>query len=180
MPVRSNQRWRRSRPTSSVPEPRRGVRLGVDVGTVRVGVARSDPSGLLATPVATLRRTASNDQVDAIAELVRSEQAIEVVVGLPRSLSGAQGRAAQDVLAYATTLARAVTPIPVRLVDERLTTVSAHQALTRSGRRGRTHREVVDQVAAVLILQNALETERGTGRPAGELIETDPEKGESL
>lgn len=161
-----------------MPETRRGVRLGVDVGTVRVGVARSDPSGLLATPVATLRRTAGDDQVGTIADMARRERAIEVVVGLPRSLSGEKGRAAQEVLAYATKLARAVTPIPVRLVDERLTTVSAHQALTRSGRRGRTHREVVDQVAAVLILQNALETERRTGHPAGELIETDPHSGE--
>lgn len=153
-----------------MPEVRRGVRIGVDVGTVRVGVARSDPSGLLATPVRTVQRTATDDGVAAIAEIVAEEEAFEVVVGLPRSLSGARGRAAQEVLAYATRLAQLLDPVTVRLVDERLTTVTAHQALRTSGRDGRRHRQVVDQVAAVLILQNALETERGTGSPAGEPI----------
>lgn len=154
-----------------MPEPvRRGVRIGVDVGSVRIGVARSDPSGVLATPVRTLRRTEADDGVATIAQIVAEEGAIEVVVGLPRSLSGARGRAAQEVLAYATRLAQLIDPVTVRLVDERLTTVTAHQALRTSGREGRRHRQVVDQVAAVLILQNALETERGTGRPAGEPI----------
>lgn len=159
---------------------RAGTRIGVDVGTVRIGVARSDPSGLLATPVETLRRTASDDGVSAIAGLVAEHETIEVVVGLPRSLSGARGRAAEDVLAYATKLAQVVRPIPVRLVDERLTTVTAHQALHRSGRKGRSQRSVVDQVAAVLILQNALDTERSTGGPAGELIETETGGGEEI
>lgn len=158
----------------------RGVRLGVDVGSVRVGVARSDPSGLLATPVATLRRTASDDAIAAIAELVTEEVAVEVVVGLPRSLSGARGPAAETALAYAEKLARTIHPIPVRLVDERLTTVSAHQALRRSGRSGRAQRQVVDQVAAVLILQGALDFERSTGRGAGELITTDAGGGEEI
>ena len=152
---------------------RRGVRIGLDIGSVRIGVARSDPSGLLATPVATLQRSRREDQVTEIAALVGETEAIEVVVGLPRSLSGAEGRSAQEVQAYASRLAHAVQPVPVRLVDERLTTVTAHQALTRSGRSGRTQRQVVDQVAAVLILQNALDTERSTGSPAGERIETD-------
>lgn len=154
---------------------RAGVRLGIDVGTVRIGVARSDPSGLLATPIETLQRTAADDRVSRIAELAHEHDAIEVVVGLPRSLSGARGRAAQDVLAYATRLAHVVQPLPVRLVDERLTTVTAHQALSRAGRSGRRQRSVVDQVAAVLILQSALDTERGAGRPAGELVEVEGE-----
>jgi len=154
-----------------VPDPvRRGVRIGVDVGSVRIGVARSDPSGVLATPVRTLRRTDADDGVAAIAQIVAQEEAFEVVVGLPRSLSGGTGRAATEVLAYATRLAQLVRPVTVRLVDERLTTVTAHQALRASGRDGRRHRQVVDQVAAVLILQHALETERGTGKPAGEPI----------
>lgn len=152
---------------------RRGVRIGLDIGTVRIGVARSDPSALLATPVATLQRSRREDQVAEIAEIVRDAEAIEVIVGLPRSLSGAEGRSAQEVLAYASRLAQAVDGVPVRLVDERLTTVTAHQALTRSGRNGRNHRQVVDQVAAVLILQNALDTERSTGAPAGTALETD-------
>jgi len=152
---------------------RRGVRIGLDIGSVRIGVARSDPSGLLATPVTTLQRTRREDQVAEITEMVRETEAVEVIVGLPRSLSGARGRAANEVLEYADKLAHEVRPVPVRLVDERLTTVTAHQALTRSGRSGRTHRQVVDQVAAVLILQNALDTERSTGSPAGEPIQTD-------
>lgn len=152
---------------------RHGIRIGLDIGTVRIGVARSDPSGLLATPVATLRRSPDEDQVARIAEIVRETEAIEVVVGLPRSLSGAEGRSAQQVLAYASRLAQAVRGVDVRLVDERLTTVTAHQALTRSGRRTRSHRQVVDQVAAVLILQHALDTERSTGAPAGTSLEPD-------
>lgn len=156
-----------------MPDPRRGVRIGVDVGTVRIGVARSDPSGVLATPVRTIRRTEADDGLAAIAQIVAEEEAFEVVVGLPRSLSGDRGRAAQEVLAYATRLAQLVRPVTVRLVDERLTTVTAHHALRTSGRDGRRHRQVVDQVAAVLILQHALETERGTGKPAGDPIEID-------
>lgn len=152
---------------------RRGVRIGLDIGSVRIGVARCDPSGLLATPVATLQRSRREDQVAEIAEIVRDLEAIEIIVGLPRSLSGAEGRSAQEVLAYASRLAQAVDRVPVRLVDERLTTVTAHQALTRSGRNGRSHRQVVDQVAAVLILQNALDFERSTGAPAGTPLEPD-------
>lgn len=152
---------------------RRGVRIGLDIGSVRIGVARSDPSGLLATPVATLQRSRREDQVAEIAEIVREHEALEVIVGLPRSLSGGEGPAAQEVLKYASRLAHAVRPVGVRLVDERLTTVAAHQALSRSGRNGRTHRQVVDQVAAVLILQNALDSERSTGAPAGSPLETD-------
>ncbi len=153
---------------------RRGVRLGVDVGTVRIGVARSDPSALLATPVETVRRTPTDDGVARLGEIVAETGAVEVVVGLPRSLSGGHGKAAQDVLAYARRLALRIAPTTVRLVDERMTTVSAHQALHRAGRGGRRHREVVDQVAAVLILQTALDTERSTGRGAGELVDAEP------
>ncbi len=173
MQAQSSPPWQRWRTSWRVPEVRRGARIGIDVGSVRIGVARCDPSGMLATPVATLKRTPREDQIAEITEIVTEAEAIEVVVGLPRSLSGAEGRAAKDVLAYASRLAHAVRPVPVRLVDERLTTVTAHQALTRSGRSGRTQRQVVDQVAAVLILQNALDTERGTGSPAGTLLETD-------
>lgn len=148
----------------------RGVRLGVDVGAVRVGLARSDADGLLATPVETV--TGERDaQLRRIVEVVQELGAVGVVVGLPRQLSGAEGRAAAAAREYARLLARACAPVPVRLVDERLTTVSAHQALHRSGRPGRQHRAVVDQVAAVMILQEALDQERRTGQPAGELVD---------
>jgi putative Holliday junction resolvase len=150
---------------------RSGVRLGVDVGSVRVGLAASDPDGLLATPVATLARDADSgaDQVVVVDE-ARERQAIEVVVGLPRSLSGGEGPAAAAARAYAEQLARRLAPTPVRLVDERLSTVTATQALRGSGVRSRKGRAVVDQVAAVVILQHALDVERARGVPPGEPV----------
>ncbi|KAE8763730.1 Holliday junction resolvase RuvX [Georgenia thermotolerans] len=154
--------------------PRHGVRLGIDVGTVRIGVARSDPSGILATPVRTVARAKDGSDLAEIVALVREHEAMEVVVGLPRSLSGKEGRSADAARGYAVRVAEALAPLPVRLVDERLTTVSAHQALRASGRPGRRHREVVDQVAAVMIVEQALEVERRTGAPAGELVVPDP------
>jgi putative Holliday junction resolvase len=150
---------------------RLGVRIGVDVGSVRVGVAASDASAILASPVETLARDAEGDSdLAAIAALARDRSAVEVVVGLPRSLSGQDGAAARIARDYATRLAALVEPVPVRLVDERLTTVTAHQVLRGAGVSGRKSRGVVDQVAAVVILQNALDGERATGRPAGEPV----------
>jgi putative pre-16S rRNA nuclease len=155
----------------------RGVRLGVDVGTVRVGLATSDPDGVIATPVETLARGSVRSGEDGPSSDLRriaaevSERAAGVVyVGLPRHLSGAEGAAAAAVRAYAGDLAEVVAPVPVRLVDERMSTVTAHQALHASGRAGRRHRSVVDQVAAVVILQSALEAERARGRRAGERV----------
>jgi putative Holliday junction resolvase len=150
---------------------RHGVRLGIDPGDARVGVARSDPTGFLATPVETLRR--GKGDLAAIARLVREDEAVEVVVGLPRSLSGGEGPAAAKVRAYATRLAERVAPVPVRLVDERLTTVSAEAMLRDRGRKGQQRRAVVDQAAAVMILQHALDTERATGVPPGQPVERD-------
>ena len=163
---------------------RHGRRVGIDVGSVRVGVAASDPSGLLATPVRTVARDATGDagadnaqviapsDVEEIAALVAELDCIEVVVGLPRSLSGGEGPAAASVRTYAGRLAARVAPVPVRLVDERLTTVDAHRSLRDSGVDSRRHRAVVDQAAAVLILQAALDAERSSGRPPGELVTT--------
>jgi len=154
----------------------RGARLGVDVGSVRVGVAASDPDGILATPVATVPRTSQDDpapgdsDVEAIAALVEEHQAVGVVVGLPRSLSGDEGPAAARARKYAAVVAARIAPVWVRLVDERLTSVDAHRTLRESGVAGRRHRSVVDQAAAVLILQTALDTERSTGAPPGERV----------
>jgi putative Holliday junction resolvase len=151
---------------------RRGVRLGIDPGDARIGVARSDRSGMLATPVETVRR--GRGDLRRIRELVKEHEAVELVVGLPRSLSGGEGPAAVKVRAFAARLARKVAPVPVRLCDERLTTVSAEAMLRDRGRKGSDRRAVVDQAAAVLILQNALDTERATGNPPGEIVkETD-------
>jgi putative Holliday junction resolvase len=147
---------------------RAGVRLAVDVGSVRVGIARCDAEGLLATPLATL------DRATAAAELrvmVRAELAVEVYVGLPLGLDGRRGRAAELALGFATELATWLAPVPVRLVDERLTTVSATRDLQSAGRRARSSRQVVDQAAAVVILEHALALERSLGTAPGTLVE---------
>jgi putative Holliday junction resolvase len=146
-----------------------GVRLGLDPGDARIGVARSDPSGFLATPVETVNR--GRGDVQRIVAILRQEEAIEVVVGLPRSLSGNEGPAAAKVREFAARLARRVAPVPVRLCDERLTTVSAEAMLRDRGRKGAKRRAVVDQAAAVVILQHALDTERATGTAPGEIVE---------
>lgn len=150
---------------------RTGIRLGVDVGSVRVGLAASDPAGILATPIQTLERDLSSgaDQ-GAIEAVVLERDVLEVVVGLPRSLSGGEGPAAGVARSYATALAARISPVPVRLVDERLTTIDAHRKLRESGLPGRAQRAVVDQAAAVLILQAALDAEKSSGRPPGELV----------
>lgn len=148
---------------------RRGVRVGVDVGTVRIGVARSDPDGILATPVDTLQRTPQDDATERVAAIVADLGAIEVVVGLPRSLDGRQRAAAGAATAWSRRLARRL-EVPVRMVDERFTSTSAHRAMTAAGRPGRAQRAVVDQVAAVIILQAALDQERSGGEPSGRIV----------
>jgi putative Holliday junction resolvase len=150
---------------------RPGIRLGVDVGSVRVGLAASDPSGVLATPVETIARDLlSGADLDVIAAAVLERHVLEVVVGLPRSLSGGEGPAAQSARAYAVALAARISPTPVRLIDERLTTIDAHRQLRDSGMTGRAQRAVVDQAAAVLILQSALDAERLSSIAAGEVV----------
>jgi putative holliday junction resolvase len=140
--------------------------MGVDVGSVRVGVALSDPRGVLAHPLATV----GPEESEVLAELVAEHEVVCVYVGLPRTLRGDEGTAAAIARRYAQGLASRVTPVPVRLVDERMTTVSAHRQLGASGVRERGRRSVVDQAAAVLILQGALDLESSSGRPAGELV----------
>ncbi len=150
---------------------RPGVRLGVDVGEVRVGLATSDPAGVLALPVATLARdVAGGADLERIVREVVDREVVAVVVGLPRSLSGEEGMAAQRARGYAKDLHGRLSGVPVRLWDERLTTVDAHRTLRDSGVSGRRQRQSVDQAAAVLILQSALDAERATGRPAGQSV----------
>ncbi len=148
---------------------RSGRRIAVDVGKARVGVAMCDPEAILATPYDTLTR--GHSDVTAVAALV-NESVLEVIVGLPRLMDGSEGTAAKDARRWARALARKISPVPVRMVDERLSTVSAHAQLHEAGRAGRTHRSVVDQAAAVIILETALDTERQTGRAPGELLES--------
>ena len=147
---------------------RLGRRLGVDVGDVRIGVAVSDDRGAIATPVETV--PGGEVSLPRLAALARQHEVVEVVVGLPRSLSGAEGPAATKVRAYAVRLAQVVHPLPVRLVDERMTTASAERMLRQRGRKGAKRRAVVDQAAAVEILQTALDTERISGTAPGETL----------
>ncbi|CAM4233035.1 Holliday junction resolvase RuvX [Nocardiopsis rhodophaea] len=154
---------------------RHGVRLAVDPGNARIGVASSDPSGLLATPVETIPR--GSGDLDRIARLVLEYEAREVIVGYPASLSGQEGPAARGARQFAEALATKLAPIPVRLVDERLTTVTAQGQLRsgasygkRGAKGGKARRSVIDQAAATVLLQSALDMERQTGRPPGEVI----------
>jgi putative holliday junction resolvase len=152
---------------------RSGVRIGIDPGDARIGVARSDPTGFLATPLETVRRGRGDlARLAAIAAEIEAESVLlEVVVGLPRSLKGGENPATAKVRDFAAALARRIAPLPVRLVDERLTTVSAEAMLRDRGRKGQDRRSVVDQAAAVLILQHALDTERASGDAPGEIVE---------
>lgn len=147
---------------------RHGVRIGVDVGSVRIGIARSDPGGVLASPVETVRR--GEGDLERIAAIVSEYEAVEVIVGLPTSLSGREGAAATAARRFAARLADRLPPEMVRLHDERLTTVTAESGLREAGVRGRARRDVVDQAAAVVLLQAALDGERLTGRAPGEIV----------
>ncbi|WP_314145918.1 Holliday junction resolvase RuvX [uncultured Leifsonia sp.] len=149
---------------------RTGVRLGIDVGKVRIGVSRSDLHGMLATPLETVARSEDAADRRRIAEIVSELGVFEIIVGLPLALSGAHTASTDDAIAFAEALGAEV-EAPVRLVDERLSTVSAHSALRASGRNAKTARPVVDQVAATIILQHALDAERATGRPPGDPVE---------
>ena len=142
---------------------RAGVRLGVDVGRARVGVARSDPDGLLAVPVATYPRDGA---LGSVAELVGEHQALEVIVGLPVSLSGSETASTTDARDFASALADQIA-VPVRLVDERLSTVSAQQMLSRQGTEVKKQRQIIDQASAVIILQHSLDQESRTGAAPG-------------
>nr|WP_246023987.1 Holliday junction resolvase RuvX [Nocardia yunnanensis] len=148
--------------------------MGIDVGSVRIGVASSDPDGLLATPVETVPRAKKvapgmlAPDLARIAEIVREYEAVEVIVGLPRTLRGESGSSAKLAATFAGRLRSLIAPVPVRLSDERLTTVSAARALRDSGVRARGQRQVIDQAAAVSILQGWLDERSALLKPRGE------------
>lgn len=138
----------------------RGRRLGIDVGSVRIGVASSDPDGILATPVETVARAKTkrdDSDLRRIAQLVVEYEAIEVVVGLPRTLRGEDGKATALVRGFAQALGRRISPVPVYFADERFSTIVAQNSLRGSGVRARDQRDVIDQAAAVAILQSRLD-----------------------
>lgn len=151
---------------------RTGVRLGVDVGQARIGVARCDPHGMLATPCETVKRDPKGVvDVARILQLVREFDAIEMVVGLPLGLSGHRTPSTEDAEAFAHQLAlAAANTATVRLVDERLSTVSAQGQLRQAGKNSKQSRGVIDQAAAVIILQHALDLERSLSEPPGTVI----------
>jgi putative Holliday junction resolvase len=143
---------------------RRGRRLGLDIGSVRIGVAACDPEGILATPLTVVRRTDEPAALRQLREIIAEYEPIELLVGDPKSLDGTARAAADAALDFAVKIDAGV---PIRLVDERFSTVEAHSALAAAGKNSRQRREIVDAQAAVIILQNALESERNTGMPAG-------------
>jgi putative Holliday junction resolvase len=149
---------------------RQGVRVGVDVGKVRIGVARTDLHGMLATPVETVAR--GDGDIARILSIAAELDAFEFIVGLPLSLAGTATASTDDATGFARRLA-AASDLPVRLVDERLSTVSAQAALRASGRSAKQSRPVIDQVAAVIIVQHALDFERTAGTPPGEIAHPD-------
>ena len=150
---------------------RTGVRVAIDVGTARVGVAASDAEGRLAFPVTVLKRDRrARRDLDEVVEVVREREAIEVLVGHPQTLRGRDSSSTVDARDYASLLAQRIQPVPVRLVDERLSTVAAQQQLHDAGLSTKKSRSVIDAAAAVVLLETALDQERNTGAPAGEQV----------
>ncbi|QIM18532.1 Holliday junction resolvase RuvX [Leucobacter coleopterorum] len=156
---------------------RSGVRLGVDVGKARVGIARSDKHGMLATPVETVARDLPSGSIARVVEIAAELEAFEVVVGLPLNMRGERTLSTDDAQDFAEDLATALAPrsISVRLVDERLSTVSAQSQLRQAGKKTKQSRNIIDQAAAVVILQHALDIERARGEVAG--TEVEPQSG---
>jgi putative Holliday junction resolvase len=151
---------------------RRGVRLAIDWGDARIGVAACDRDGVLAYPLDTVPAGAA--ELTRLAELVAEHAPIEVIVGLPRSLSGGEGPAAVKTRERAARLVSEL-GVPVRLVDERLTTVTASQQLRASGKKAKQQRPLIDAAAAAAILEHALAIERSGGIPPGELVSGGPD-----
>ncbi|WP_027586904.1 MULTISPECIES: Holliday junction resolvase RuvX [Acidipropionibacterium] len=138
-----------------------GTRIAVDWGKARIGVAACDPRGILAYPVETV---ATRDRpIERLAAIVAEYEPVEVIMGLPIALDGTEQIAARDVRRQGARLAEAIAPVPVRFVDERMTTRTAARALHDVGRDARHQRSVIDQAAAVAILEQVLEQARTTG-----------------
>jgi putative holliday junction resolvase len=161
-------------PTAAGESPQ-GVKLGIDVGTVRVGVAVCDRDSILATPYKTLdRNPKKNSDIRVIANLVQELDAVQVIVGLPRTMKGEEHASARMATEYAELLAAELAArsmaVPVNLVDERLSSVTAHRNLHQAGMSSRNHRKVVDQVAAAGILQHALDMQKARGADVGRRV----------
>ena len=147
--------------TPGVDDPGNGRRIGLDVGTVRIGVASSDRDARLATPVETVERvTGFKDRdgadIERLLEIIEEYDAVEVVVGLPRDLQGNGSSSVKHAKEIGFRISRR-SDVPVRYADERLTTVEATHALRASGVSEKAGRSVIDQAAAVAILQSWLD-----------------------
>lgn len=136
----------------------RGVRLALDWGKARIGVAACDPDGTLAYPVETI--DARQLPLRRVAALVAEYEPVELVLGWPRNLQGSDGPAAQAMLEIWTSLSQAVAPLVVVLIDERMSSAEAARRLAAAGKNSRQRRGIIDQAAAVGILEHALETRR--------------------
>lgn len=145
---------------------RSGVRLALDWGGARIGVAACDPAGTLAYPVETV--PAGPSALARVRALVEEYQPIELVLGFPRTLAGTESHAALAIRTVAAQLAAELPGLPIRLVDERMSTAAAARQLGDAGRSARRQRRIIDQAAAVAILDSALAQERATGEPPGE------------
>lgn len=146
-------------------EFQRGRRLAFDIGTARIGVAVSDPDGILASPVSTIQRI-SLDAVEAsFRQLLDEYQPVEILVGLPKNLRNEDTKSTVDALEVAS-LFETFCEIPILMVDERMSTVAAQGALRAAGRNVKSSRAIIDQQAACVILETGLQQLR-TGKPAG-------------
>jgi putative holliday junction resolvase len=145
----------------------RGSRLAIDVGTVRIGLAVSDPDSILSTPLpALIRSKLLTETLQEILSLISDNGVIEVYVGDPLSLSGEETASTQDARQFANQLAE-LTSVPVRLVDERLTTVTASSKLRLNGLNAKAAKDLIDSASAVEILEQALNVSKKSGKPAG-------------
>ncbi len=135
------------------------MRIGIDVGSVRVGVAASDPDARMAFPVTAVERRRDSSDLDELSELIKQREGVEVVVGLPVTLAGREGPAVAAARSYASALSDRIAPIPVAFVDERLTTVTADRSLRAARPRSsvRERRALIDAAAAAGILQTYLD-----------------------
>lgn len=150
---------------------RTGRRLAIDVGKVRIGIAISDLHGILASGLTNVARAKTLEETCAAIELaIRDEDLLEIYVGLPLSMSGGHTASTQDAISLATELSKIIST-PIRMIDERLSTVSATAHLRASGRDSKSGRKIIDQIAATVILEQALAVEKQTGAVAGLSLE---------
>lgn len=156
-------------------EPVTGVRLAIDVGQARVGVAATDPSGILASPVTTLKRDHKQlRDISKCLSIAEERNATRIYVGEPINLRGQDTASTTDARNYAEQLAKKLAQagksIDVVMIDERLSTASASRQMSMMGRSTRKQRSVIDQAAAVEILEHALDMEKLRGTVTGEKI----------